>query len=208
MEDFVASLSLLLLRFLQNLWGIINAPYKTYRRLVEKGRFVDIFPIFLLISFYFLFISPLKARSFHPFLLTYNFGLLLNGAFFTYFLIVVGIYGVGRILKGKGKIRQIAVCWGYSLIPTLLWFFITSFFYVFLPPPRQLTFLGKLFSIVFLSLSFALFFWKGILYYLTLRFGLKLDFIRILGASIIIFPLGMLYAYLMYQWGIFKIPFI
>ena len=152
--------------------------------------------------------SPLKTHGFHPFLLTFNFGTLLSGFLFTFFLVVCCFYIFGHIFKGKGTIEHIAVSWGFSLVPTILWFIMTSFFYVVLPPPRYLTLLGKLFSIVFVSISMLLFFWKGILYYLTLRFSLRLDFLRIMGMSLVLFPLGVAYAFFMYELGVFKIPFI
>jgi hypothetical protein len=37
---------------------------------------------------------------------------------------------------------------------------------------------------------------------------MKLSFLRIIGVSAIIFPLGFLYSILMYKLGIFRIPFL
>lgn len=208
METIIVHVLEATLRFAKNTWGIISTPYQTYRHFAKNSDLYDLVPLFALIFGYFLLVSPLRSGSLHPFLLTYNFGLLSFGFVCTYLLVVLGIYLVGRLFGGTDAIRAVALSWGYSLIPTLIWFIMTTFFYVVLPPPRNLTILGTLFSVVFFSASLMLFFWKGILYYLTLRFALRLDFLRIMGASMIIFPLGIVYALIMHDMGIFRVPFI
>ena len=137
-----------------------------------------------------------------------DYGALLAGAIVSFVGSVSVLFLTGRLFGGTGHVWGVFVSWGYTLIPTFFWFLMTSFFYVVLPPPRQQTPLGVLFSVVFMSLSMLLFFWKGILYYLTLRFGMRLDFPRIMGVSAILFPLGVLYALSMYKLGIFRVPFI
>lgn len=198
----------LCIRFIRTSWGLISEPYVTMRRLSSEGGIVDGVGMWAAILAGFVLIAIMRAKSLHPFLLTYNFGLLTLGVVFTYLLVVVGIFVVGRLFGGKGTLPTIALLWTMSLLPTLLWFAIASFSYLVLPPPRHLTFSGKLFSLVFIAGSLALFFWKGILYYLTLRFGMRLSLLRIIAASAIIFPLGVVYSIVMYRMGIFRIPFI
>ncbi len=194
--------------FLQTCWGVLNQPYVTMRRLAQEGKIHEVIGIFAGSIIFFLFVTPLRADSFHPLLLTYNFGLLTSGFLFTFFLVVASFYLVGRLLGGAVALRSIVILWAYSLLPTLMWFAVTSALFVMLPPPRTVSVMGRLFSIVFTAFCLGLFFWKGILYYLTLRFGLRFDLGRIFLASIILFPLGIVYAVVMYRLGIFRVPFI
>lgn len=191
----------------KNVWGSFHTPYVTYRELLKANPLQLIF-IFLLVGSYFFFISPLKLKTLHPLLLTLNTGRLFSIAVMSYLAICLVFYFLGILLKGKPSLRSIAITWGYSLIPTLIWFFATSIAYLVLPPPRHETILGKAFSLLFITFSISLFFWKGMLYYLTLRFGLQLDLKRIVGASLIFFPLLFSYAYILYKMSVFKVPFI
>lgn len=191
----------------KNIWGSIQRPYATYRHLVTEDP-VQLLVIFIAISGYFVLVSPLKFHTFHPFLLTINVSRLLMAVLFMYLAICFLFYVLGIVLKSGSKLGPVLLGWGYSLVPTLLWFFATSFFYVILPPPRHETLPGRIFSLLYITFSVALFFWKGILYYLTLRFALKLDLIKISLVSLIFFPLLGIYSYLMYLFGIFRVPFV
>ena len=115
---------------------------------------------------------------------------------------------MGKLLGSSGRLRPILLGWGYTLIPTTLWFLVTSILYVVLPPPRTQSSAGILFSVLFLVFSTALFFWKFMLAYLTMRFGLRLDLLRIVAVTIICLPFLGLYSVLMYRWGIFRVPFL
>ncbi len=197
----------LLKRVIYNIWGSVQNPYVTYRELVTQDP-LQLVVLFAAISGYFVLVSPLKFHTFHPFLLTLNIARLLTAVIFTYLAICCLFYVLGLMLKTGVKLRSILMGWGYSLVPTLLWFFTTSFFYVILPPPRHETILGRLFSLLYITFSVSLFFWKGILYYLTLRFALKLDFLKISLVSIIFFPLLGIYSYIMYVLSVFRVPFV
>lgn len=143
-----------------------------------------------------------------PFLLTYNLGLSLL-AFFTGFLLITGaLYFLGEKLTKDISFEKITVLWSYSLLPTLIWFFSVSILYKFLPPPRTLSLGGQGFSVFFIAFSISLLAWKIILYYLTLRFGLRVSLKKILDISVILVPLMGVYALGMYYLGIFRIPFI
>lgn len=197
----------LLLNVGRNTWGIIHKPYATYRKLVEDDPLQLVY-ILALISIYFFLVSPLKIRSFHPFLLTINASRLMTATLSAYILICFFFYAAGKIMNRTVQLGPILLSWGYSLIPTLVWFLVTSVFYVILPPPRQETLPGRLFSLMFLTFSLSLFLWKGLLYYLTLRFALRFDLLRIIIVSFVFFPLLTLYSWWMYQLGIFSIPFV
>ncbi len=187
--------------------GSVRSPYSTYRKLTEDDPYQLLF-IFFLCALYFFFISPIRLHTLHPFLLTVNTARLFTASLGAYIVICGFFLAVGRLLKSTASLRAVLLTWGYSLIPTLVWFFTTSVFYVILPPPRTETDLGRLASLTFISFSLSLFFWKGLLYYLTLRFALKLDLPRILIMSIVFFPLLMIYSLVMYNLGIFRVPFV
>lgn len=188
--------------------GIIIRPYETYRRIVERGSIWELFYIGFLLVCYFAVASLVKTAAFRPFLLTRQFVVLAAAAGATYMAVIGMIWIIGRKLKGKGTLAGIAVAWGYTLVPTLVWFLTTSLLYVFLPPPRTTSFAGVLFSGLYLVFSATLFFWKLTLGYLTLRFGMKLDLAKILVVAAISVPLLAAYSVVMYRMGIFRVPFL
>lgn len=207
-KDVLLCFTKLSILFLKDFWGIVNTPYKTYRSLTLRKELGETFYIFLGIFFYFAWATLLRTKSLNPLFLTFNFTKLLAAAIFTFLLIILVIYFLGKVVGGKGTLKSVFITWAFSLIPTLFWFFTTSLFYIILPPPRTTRFLGVLFSLFYIAFSVSLFFWKGLLYFLTLRFSLKLDLSRIIFISAILLPLGILYSVLMYRLGIFRIPFI
>ena len=200
-------LSKLFLDFLKNMWGSIQRPYETYRSLGKQDPYQLLIHVSL-VAAYFFFISPIKLRTLHPLILTLNASRLFTTALATYLLVCFLFLILAKLLKSEANLRAVLLCWGYSLVPTLLWFFTTSIFYILLPPPRHETVPGRIFSIVFITFSLSLFFWKGILYYLTLRHALKLDLVKIIIVSAIFLPLLGVYSLWMYSLGIFRVPFV
>ncbi len=193
--------------FLRNVWGSIQRPYATYRQLVGQDP-VSLSVIFILIGIYFFVVSPIKLHTFHPFLLTLNASRLLSMTITTFFFIILFFACMAKLFRKEVNLSAISNAWGYSLVPTLLWFFTTSIFYLLLPPPRHETLPGRIFSVLFFAFSISLFFWKGLLYYLTMRFALKFDLLRIIGVSFVFFPLLALYSWWMYTLGVFRVPFV
>ena len=207
MDLFIRQAIRLSFRFLFNVFGSIQSPYATYRKIVSEDPY-QLIIIFALIAGYFFLVSPLKLHTLHPFLLTINASRLFTTVMCLYLGICFLLLGLGKLLGSQPALRGVLMAWGYSLIPTLIWFFTTSVMYVFLPPPRTETILGRGFSLLYLTFSLSLFFWKGILYYLTLRFALKFDLTKIILASLIFFPLLGATSYFLYTLGIFKVPFV
>lgn len=188
--------------------GILLRPYETYRRIIREGSLWELPYIAFLLGMYFALASLVKTASFRPFLLTKQF-VLLAGAAGALFVLVVGLlWIVGRIVGGKGQLGKLAIAWAYTLVPTVTWFLATSLLYVALPPPRTESVAGVAFSLLFLVFSATLFFWKGMLAYLTMRFGLRLDLPKIAVMTVICLPIIGAYSLLMYRFGIFKIPFL
>ncbi len=194
--------------FLRNTIGVIIKPYATYRRIVDHGRLGELFYIGILLAGYFALASLVKEASFRPFLLTRQFVALTTTAAVSFFLASTTIWMVGTLVGGTGSWQRITLAWGYTMMPTVMWFLVTSLLYVLLPPPRTTGMLGVAFSIVYLIFSVTLFFWKIVLSYLTLRFGLRLDAKKIAVAAAIMVPLFVVYSIAMYRLGVFRVPFL
>jgi len=194
--------------FARSFIGIITRPYETYRKIIDKGTLWELFPIGALLSLYFGINALVKVPAFRPFVLTRHFVKTSVSVVVTAFVISFFLWGIGRVFGGKGQYKRFLLGWSYTLIPTFFWFLFTSLLYVIVPPPRTMHPTGIALSIVFLTLSAVLFFWKIILSYLTLRFGLKLDLLRILGILLVSAPVIGLYSIVMYRLGIFRVPFL
>lgn len=209
MEKIALSYIRSFILFGRNLIGSINTPYITYRKLASEKidlRQTVFIPMFVIL--YFVFVSTLRSGIRNPYLLTVKFNLLVLASIFG-FLIMLGLFYIGSsLVGGKRDLRKIYTLWIFSLIPTLIWFFATSILFLFLPPPRTMSVFGKLYSVVFISFSTSVLLWKVILYYLTLRFSLRVDLWKIIQISAVVAPFIFIYSLLMYRMGIFRIPFI
>ena len=199
-----------LILFLRNSVGLVFKPYITYREIsVSQKGYQQVFFIHFLVLIYFLASSVLKTGLRNPFLLTLKFNSLYFSAYIGFFLMIGLLYLCAKLIRLKDySVNKLILLWSYSLWPTLCWFFFTSLLYLLLPPPRSLTYLGKTYSLLYLVSSLTILFWKIILYYLTLRFGLRLELFRILLLSSIIFPSIAVFSIIMYRLSIFKIPFL
>lgn len=178
--------------FLKNTLGLVTRPYETCRRIVEKSGYGELFYIGFLLVVYFVFASWVKIAA----------------AGLTYVLSVALFWEAGKLVGAKGNLKGLAIAWGYSLVPTFIWFLATSLLYIILPPPRTTSVAGMLFSVLFLVFSATLFFWKATIAYLTLRFGLRLRLGKIFIVLAISLPILGLYSFGMYRLGLFKIPFL
>ena len=194
--------------FSQHCVGIVTRPYETYRRIVDRATTLELLYIGVCVFIYLALASAVKQSLFHPFLLTQQFILLGVGALVTFALADGLFWQIGKWLGATGNLRGFTVAWGYTLIPTFVWFLGTSILYLVLPPPRTTSVLGITFSVVFLLFSDILLFWKIILSYLALRFGLRLDLVKILAVSVIVLPILGLYSVGMNKLGLFRVPFI
>ncbi len=194
--------------FVRNAYNCFNSPYITYRKLSQERIFGQTMFIILSVFSYFLFVSVVRNGLSNPFLLTVKFNSLVFSAVVGFLATIILIFILGRLFGGKGRIGGVYNLWIFSLIPTLIWFFATSLLYLILPPPRTLSFWGKFYSVVYAAFSMSVFIWKAILYYLTLRFALKLDLWRIILVTAVLLPILSVFSVGMYRLGIFRIPFI
>ncbi|OGG14877.1 hypothetical protein A2773_01250 [Candidatus Gottesmanbacteria bacterium RIFCSPHIGHO2_01_FULL_39_10] len=198
----------LFILFTKNTALVVNKPYIAFRKIAADSQYGQSVFILLFAVSYFAFATLIRIGLKNPYLLTLEFNRLIFFAGVGFLLSIALLYSVGRLFGGRGTLKSLYLTWSYTLIPTILWFFMTSLIFIFFPPPRSLSFPGKLLSIIFITLSILLLLWKIILYYLTLRFSHKLDLFRIIGVSIVLFPLFIIYGIIMYRIGIFRIPFI
>lgn len=194
--------------FSRNAVGVAVKPYETYRRIAAKGTLYELVYLALSLALYFAAASWVKTASFRPFLLTHQFVVLALAATGGYLLSVGVFLFVGQLLGGSKRVAPLFLTWGYTLLPTVVWFWVTSFLYVILPPPRTESPAGIIFSIVYLVFSTMMLAWKLTLGYLSLRFGLKLDLARILVVGAAALAAWGAYSTWMYQAGIFRVPFL
>ncbi len=197
----------LLAKFCLNLYGTFNKPYETWRRLVRESDLLQIgFWVFWLWLYLSLAVVIKNGLATGALFLTFNLNRLFNISLVTFLLVTLLLWSVGLWCGGRGKLKEVASSWIFSYLPTLLWFFSTTILYVFLPPPRTESWLGKMFTLVYLAFSLSLLFWKILLYYLTLRFSLRLNLWQIMRASLVIVPALFGYFLILNRLGFYKVP--
>ena len=184
--------------------GLIFNPYKTMRKIsVEKDYYQPAF-IIGIIFIYFKFIYYLRDKIYPATLIYFLF--IIN-----ILLTVIFFYLLSKLFsKNKKEISfsSFIFTFSYSLLPTLIWFLSTSILFIFLPPPRTFSILGKGFSIFFVAYSLSLLIWKLILAYLAIRFSSKQNFFKILTMVIYYLIWFIPYSIFLYQFKLFRIPFI
>lgn len=200
--DFLSSFLIVIKRF----FGLIVDPYRTMRKISAERDNYQLLIIAVLIFIYFKFIYFLRDKA-YPATFIYII-------FVIDFLMMIGFFYLmskfigSRINKKNFLFADFVFTFSYSLLPTLIWFLSTSILYIFLPPPRTFSFLGKGFSIFFVTYSLSLLVWKSILVYLALRFSSKQDFFRIIYMIILFLLWFVPYSVFLYQYKLFRIPFI
>lgn len=184
--------------------GLILNPYKTMRKIsLEKDYYQPVF-IIGIIFIYFKFIYYLRDKIYPATLIYFLF--IIN-----VLLTVVFFYLLSKLFsKNKKEINfsSFLFTFSYSLLPTLIWFLSTSIIFILLPPPRALSFLGKRFTILFVTYSLSLLIWKLILIYLAVRFSSRQNFFRIFYMIVLYLIWFIPYSVFLYQFKIFRIPFI
>ncbi|OGK24476.1 hypothetical protein A2954_07585 [Candidatus Roizmanbacteria bacterium RIFCSPLOWO2_01_FULL_37_12] len=187
--------------FLRNIFLLIFSPYRTMRNISRGKDFGQAFLIFLTVFLYFKFVYFLRDD---PYPATITFLVFILHFLFT----MAFFYFLGGVSNNKIKIPGFILTFSYTLIPTLFWFVSNSILYVFIPPPRSYSILGKGFSIFYISYSISLLTWKLILIYLALRFSTKLGFYRIMYLMILFLLWFIPYSVFLFHFKIFRIPFI
>jgi len=189
--------------FFRRVIRLLISPYKTMRAVAKDNDIVQLVFILVSIGGYFYIADKLRQYEYRPLLL---FGLTIIN-----FLLTAGFFMLLRmIVKNETciKIKPVLLLFGYSLIPTLLWFSFNSLLYYFLPPPRTISILGKGFSIVYISFSIGVLLWKILVMYLAVRFATRFTFFRIVYSMLIYIACVIPYAFFLYSLRLFRIPFL
>lgn len=194
--------------FGRNLVGIAVRPYETCRRIAREGSAWELVFVAVVLSVYFAFASMVKTAAFRPYLLTKHFVILSLASAVSAFLVAGALWFASVLVGGAGSFKRFLIAWGYTLIPTVLWFLMTSVLYVVLPPPRTERLAGIAFSVLYIVMSTALLLWKIILAYLSVRFVMRLPLWRIVIAFAMAGPFIALYGAATYAMRIFRIPFL
>lgn len=183
--------------FLRRSVGLILTPYATMRRISIESSWRESAWGALFVVLYFLITNTVRFW--------------INGL-----LGAVGLFLISTLffslLPGKDtfqkRFERMYITWSYTLVPTLLWFYITLFFYFLIPPPRTISLLGKSFSIFYIALSVSLLLWKLILVYLSIRFSLRIHLYRVIYYMLIYLALSIPLWLFLYNIGISRIPFV
>jgi len=171
------------------------------RKISQEQDYGQIFIILSVIFLYFKFAYFLRDDPF-PATLTYS-------VFIIHFFASIGFfYFMANNSSVKNSFSSFLFTFTYSLLPTLIWFASNSVLYIFVPPPRSYSILGKGFSIFFIAYTISLFAWKIILTYLALRFSTKANFYKIFYLLLLFFIWFIPYSVFLYHVKIFRIPFI
>lgn len=198
-----------LIFFLKNVWGTFQFPKETYVRMAKEKRYWQMVLIFLLVFFSLMWEMAVKHGVFrNPMFFAVNlfglFGVILG----SFGILGSLLYFLGKSVGKTGELKVTLLLWSFTYIPTIIWFSIISFLFYIFPPPRSQTAQGYLLSGLIIVFSIALFYWKLLLYYLTLRVGFKLRLRQIIIVSGLFFPVAAGYSYMLYRAGVFKVPFI
>lgn len=197
--------------FMKNVYGVMQKPHETYINLAKKGKAKEILFLWMIIFLVFMWARALKVGVFrNPMFFAVNTTWIYFVSFGSFLLVTGFIWSLGRLwsLRGMGDLKKITILWGYSYLPTIVWFSGVSILFFLFPPPRSFSLKGYALSAVLVGFSLVMFYWKLILYYLTLRIGYKTTWKKIIPMSFVFFPLVFLYSYLLYKAGIFKVPFL
>lgn len=186
---------------LRRLIYLIVTPYKTMREISLRNDYYQLGIIFFAALLYFIFAYNLRRSVW--------WGIMAYGAFIVLFLItVVFFYVMSFPTKNKIKLDSFIITFGYTLVPTLIWFISNLFLFIILPPPRTMSVLGRGFSIFFIAYSLSLLVWKLILVYFAIRFSSRLGLYRIIYLFLIYIAIFIPLSLLFYYFKIFRIPFI
>ena len=171
------------------------------RKIGLEKDYYQLLIISSLVFLYFKFVYFLRDNPYPATLIFLTF-------VFNFFLTVFFFYFLSKVFEKKLNWKSFVFTFSYSLFPTLIWFLSTSILYILLPPPRTFSLLGKGFSIFFISYSLSLLVWKLILVYLAVRFSSRQTFFRVFYMIILYLIWFIPYSIFLYQFKLFRIPFI
>lgn len=173
------------------------------RAICNDSDLLQVVFIFFAIGMYFFSANQLKEYVHPPIFL-----FLLTVVHYLLTVLYFGIFSFLSSNHSKQGVRPFLLLFAYALIPTLVWFAVNSLLYALIPPPRTPSFLGKGFSVLYISFSVGILMWKIIVTYLAIRFATGFRFFRIMYSMIIYIAILIPYAIFLYSLHIFRIPFL
>lgn len=189
--------------FVKRFIGVFLYPYKTFRNIYLESSVSEFVFVAFAIAVYYLFTDHLRSNNYEPFILfaVTVLQLLLTVCFFLFFKL---------ILNRDYELKTVSAInlFTYSLAPTLIWFYLNSALYKFLPPPRTESILGISFSIFFITITLILLFYKIILLYLAVRYTTGCNFFTIIYLISLYMILILPYILALYIFNFFKIPIL
>lgn len=171
------------------------------RKISLEKDYLQVFIIFLTVFIYFKFAYFLRVDRYPATLIFFFFT-------FNFFLSTTFFYFLSKITKKYNTYSSYLFNFSYSLFPTIIWFAANSVLYLFIPPPRTFSILGKTFTVIFIAFSLSVLIWKIILWYLALRFSTKAGFYQIIYLILLYLLWFIPYSLLLYYFKIFRVPFI
>lgn len=173
------------------------------RAISQDTDVMQAFIILTAVVIYFFSANNFRPYTHHPALLSFITILHILGT-----MLFFALFTSLSDKKKHTHMRPFFLLFSYALIPTLIWFIVNSWLFVLIPPPRTLSFLGKGFSILYMSFSVALLAWKMILIYLAIRYATGFQFFRIAYSLFIYLAIVIPYSLLLYSIGLFRVPFL
>lgn len=184
------------------------APYREMRTIVLHGSVIELLYVWLFVVGALALVTLLHGEQNALLPLAKHFLSLLAVVFVSHAGFMLIFWILALIMQKNMSWYGMIMGWSYSLIPTLVWFVGTALLFVLFPPPRTVTLLGALGSTLFLVASGVLFFWKMTLFYVALRFSLRIDLVRIGFIFCVMALIFATYSIVMYHLGIFRVPFL
>ncbi len=201
MQHFFISFAASFILVVRNSFRLIAEPYQAMRAISEEKDYIQVGIILIVASLYFVFAAGIRDSDVYPQMM----------AFLSMFLLSIGLlYALGTFLRVKNPrfLDSLIHLSAYSLLPAFFWFVITSVLFVLLPPPRQQSLLGSLFSLVYIGFSITLLFWRIVMLYLTIRFSFKIPFKKVVAVMIAFASWLLPYTVVLYYFRLMRVPYI
>ncbi len=149
-----------LLLVYRNSVGLVLKPYRTMRSIATSADISHAFTL-LSVACIYLILNPTPT-------------VLANATLF--FIFVVLLSASRKLRFDQWDVSTVMTVMTYTLIPTMLWFYVSFGLNAILPPPRTPSVFGKSLSLLYIAFSISILFWKIMLSFLAIRFAGKFSF--------------------------------
>jgi len=193
-----------MIRGLKSIWHLIAHPYAFFEEMIARG---NCFPATIT------FLLALLLNDLGWIIVSggkYGFSLPdILWPLVSYPIAALVIYGVCRLLISENRCRTFFAVWGFSYLPTLL-FFLSN---IFLHTLTKLSFWNRLVDqpsviLIFWAFTLLMLLWKILFLAITLRLAGNLNLSQILVVFVILITIMAGYWVLTLTLGLAKIPFV